>query len=163
QSGGLLTGTGTLTVSGLATLSGGRESGSGTTNAQGGAAFSGTGFSLDGGRTLQLGGSSAASSNNVAVNLKGGSDPGSSIRAIASGVTFDDQTTATSGLGLSIFTSNFGVSDDGSTAVVNNAGTFLKNGSAATSKIATTFNNSGTVDVQAGTLELAGSVNNTGT
>ena len=33
------------------------ESGSGTTIAQGGAAFSSTGFSLDGGRTLQLGGS----------------------------------------------------------------------------------------------------------
>ena len=60
QSGGLLNGTGTLTVSGLSTLSGGTESGAGTTIAQGGAAFSTTSFSLDGGRTLQLGGTSTA-------------------------------------------------------------------------------------------------------
>src|SRR5262249_4735446 len=55
QTGGLLTGSGTLTVTGLSTFSGGTQSGLGTTLAQGGAAFSLTSFGLDGGRTLQLG------------------------------------------------------------------------------------------------------------
>ena len=39
---------------------------------------------------------------------------------------------------------------------MNNAGTFIKSGSAATSTISTLFNNSGTVDVQSGTLNLSG-------
>ncbi len=102
-SGGLLTGTGTFTVSGLSTLSGGRESGSGTTIAQGGAAFSTTSFSLDGGRTLQLGGTSTAIGTDVRIFFNGGTDPGSGILTIANGATFNDQTTSS---GLSIFTQN---------------------------------------------------------
>ena len=39
---------------------------------------------------------------------------------------------------------------------MNNAGTFTKSGSAATSTICTLFNNTGTVDVQSGTLSLSG-------
>ena len=39
---------------------------------------------------------------------------------------------------------------------MNNAGTFTKSGSAATSTISTLFNNTGTVDVQSGTLNLSG-------
>ena len=57
---------------------------------------------------------------------------------------------------MSIFASNFGGTDTGATAVVNNLGTFTKSGSAATSTISTTFNNSGTVNVQSGTLNLSG-------
>ena len=159
QSGsGLLNGSGTLTVTGLSTLSGGRESGSGTTNAQGGAALS-TGFSLDGGRTLQLGGTSTATGTNVQINLNGGTDPGSGTLTIANGASFNDQTTSS---GLSIFTVNQGGTDTGATAAVNNAGVFIKSGSAATSTISTAFNNTGMVDVQAGTLELAGVLTNTG-
>lgn len=60
QSGGELTGSGTVTATGVSTFSDGTESGSGTTIAAGGAAFTSTGFGLDGGRTLQLGGSSTA-------------------------------------------------------------------------------------------------------
>ena len=52
--------------------------------------------------------------------------------------------------------SNFGGSDTGATAIVNNAGTFTKSGTAATSTIATTFNNRGIVNVQSGTLNLSG-------
>src|SRR5438132_4831947 len=89
----LFNGAGTLTVSGLSTLSGGRESGSGTTIAQGGAAFSSTGFSLDGGRTLQLGGTSTVTGTSAQIQLNGGNDPGSGILTIASGATFTDQTT----------------------------------------------------------------------
>ena len=39
---------------------------------------------------------------------------------------------------------------------MNNAGTFTKSGSAATSTISTLFNNTSTVDVQSGTLNLSG-------
>ena len=41
-------------------------------------------------------------------------------------------------------------------AAVNNQGTFTKSGSAATSTISTLFNNTGTVNVQSGTLNLSG-------
>ena len=68
QTGGELNGSGTLTVTGTGSLlTGGTESGSGTTIVQGGVSF-GNGspgpvnFGLDGGRTLQLGGTSTATS-----------------------------------------------------------------------------------------------------
>ena len=153
QSGGTLLGTGTLTVSGLSTLSGGRESGGGTTLAAGGAAFSLTNFSLDGGRTLQLGGTSTATGTDVQIQLNGSTDPGSGILTIGSGATFNDQTTSS---GLNIIASNFGSTDNGATAVMNNLGTFTKSGSAVTSTISAIFNNSGTVNVQSGTLNLSG-------
>src|SRR5204862_5402102 len=51
---------------------------------------------------------------------------------------------------------NRGVNDSGGNAVVNNQGNFTKSGSAATSTISTLFNNSGTVNVQSGTLNLSG-------
>ena len=51
---------------------------------------------------------------------------------------------------------NTGGLDTGTTAAVNNQGTFTKSGSAATSTISTTFNNSGIVNVQSGTLDLSG-------
>jgi hypothetical protein len=155
QSGGELNGSATLLVTGASTLSGGTESGSGTTNAQGGAAFSNGGFALDGGHTLQLGGASTASGTSVQINLNGTnpatglSDAGSGILTIGNGATFNDQTTSS---GLNIVTGSHGGSDTGTTAVVNNAGTFTKSGSAATSTISTLFNNTGTVDVQSGTL-----------
>ena len=79
---------------------------------------------------------------------------------IDSGATFNDQTT---GSGLSILASNFGSGDNGSTAVFNNKGTFTKSGSAATSTISTTFNDSGTVNIQSGTLVLSGGGSISGT
>src|SRR6185437_2500747 len=152
QSGGTLSGAGTLTVTGPSSFSGGTQNGSGTTIAQGGATFTSTGFILDGTRTLQLGGTSTATGTNVQIQLNGSSSPGSGILTIASGATFNDETTSG---GLSILASSFGT-DPGTTAVVNNRGTFIKSGSAATSTISTTFNNTGTVNVQSGTLVLSG-------
>ena len=158
QSGGLLNGTGTLTVSGLSAFSGGTESGSGTTIVSGGAAFTLTSFGLDGGRTLQLGGNSTAAGTQVQISLNatnpntGVSDAGSGILTIASGATLTDQTTIS---GLNIITVNRS-GDTGAAAAVNNAGTFIKSGNAATSTISTLFNNSGIVNVQSGTLILSG-------
>ena len=165
QSGGELNGTGALTVTGASNFSGGTQSGSGTTIAQGGAAFTLTSFGLDGGRTLQLGGTSTASGTNVQINLNGYnpstgvSNPGSGTLTIESGATLNDQTTSS---GLQIIAISYGGSDTGATAAVNNQGTFEKTGSAATSTISTLFNNTGTVNVTAGTLDLNGSVNNAG-
>ncbi len=162
QSGGHLNGTGTLTVTGLSTLSGvsnySTESGSGTTIAQGGAAFTVV-FGLDGGRTLQLGGASTATGAGAAIDLNninpniGLSDAGSGTLTIASGATFNDQTT---GSGLTISAPNRGGTDTGVTAAVNNLGTFTKSGAATTSTISTLFNNSGIVNVTSGTLDLSG-------
>ena len=140
-----------LTVTGLSTLSGGTQSGTGTTVAQGGAAFSSTGFGFGAGRTLQLDGTSTASGTEVQINLNAVNTPTAGTLMIASGATFNDQTT---GSGLDIVVSNFGGGDNGSTAAVNNEGTFEKTGSATTSTINTLFNNSGTVNVEAGTLDL---------
>ncbi len=163
QSGGLLNGSGTLTVTGLSTLSGvsnySTESGSGTTIAQGGATFSGSLFGLDGGRTLQLGGASTATGAGAAIDLNninpsiGSSDAGSGTLTIASGATFNDQTT---GSGLTISAPSRGGTDTGVTAAVNNLGTFTKSGAATTSTISTLFNNSGIVNVTSGTLDLSG-------
>ena len=166
QSGGELNGTGTLTVTGASNFSNGTQSGSGTTVAQGGAAFSSTGFGLDGGRTLQLGGISSATGTSVQISLNssnpntGTSDSGSGILTILSGATFNDETTGSGG--LQIITVNRGGTDTGTTAAVNNQGTFIKSGAATTSTISSLFNNTGTVNVEAGTLELAGSVSNGG-
>ena len=164
QSGGELNGTGTLTVTGTgpvpaSNFSNGTQSGSGTTLAQNGATFSSTGFGLDGGRTLQLGGASTTSGASVQINLNSSnpnnsvSDVGSGTLTILSGATFTDATTG----GLTIFATNHGTGDTGVTAAVNNAGTFTKTASAATSTISTLFNNTGTVNVTSGsTLNLSG-------
>ena len=122
-------------------------------------------FGLDGGRTLQLGGTSTATSASngaiVTIDLNatnpnsGLSDAGSGTLTILSGATFNDETTTTTG--LFILASPHGSGDTGSTAAVNNAGTFLpRAGSATTSTISTLFNNTSTVDVESGTLNLSG-------
>jgi VCBS repeat-containing protein len=175
---GELNGSGTLTVTGGATFAlsyYATQSGPGTTIAQGGATFSGGTvypFGLDSGRTLELDGTSSVTGNYFIVDLNGAnpdnnflSDPGSGTLTILSGATFDDLTTGNGNLGLQINATNRGVGDDGSTATFNNQGTFVKGsagGSIATSIIATQFNNSGTVNVQSGTLKITSSVNNTG-
>ena len=159
QSGGELTGSATVTVTGpgaASTISGGTQSGSGITFAQHGATLSGS-SGLDGGRTLQLGGTSTTSGASVSLSLNstnpntGASDAGSGTLAVLNGATFTDATTG----GLTISTANRGAGDDGTAAAVNNAGTFIKSGS-GTSNISAAFNNTGIVDVQAGTLNLSG-------
>ena len=159
QSAGQLNGSGTLTATGASSFSGGTQSGSGTTFATGGAAFSLTGFGLDGGRTLQLGGASTATGTFVQISLNaanpntGVSDAGSGSLTIASGATFTDQTTSS---GLTITAPSQGGTDTAATSAVNNAGTFIKSGSALTSTISARFNNTGTVSIQAGTLVFSG-------
>ena len=92
-------------------------------------------FGLDGGRTLQLGGTSTAMSASNggiatidlnATNPNSGlSDAGSGTLTILSGATFNDETTTTTGLNILASPRS---SDTGSTAAVNNEGTFTKAG-----------------------------------
>ena len=63
---------------------------------------------------------------------------------------------------MTITASNFGGTDTGFAAAVNNQGTWTKSGSAATSTISTQFNNTGTVNVEAGTLKFSGGLTNNG-
>ena len=65
------------------------------------------------------------------------SDAGSGILTIASGATFTDQTTSS---GLTITAPSQGGTDTAATSAVNNAGTFIKSGSALTSTISARFN-----------------------
>ena len=157
QTGGELNGAGTAMVTGLSALTGGTQSGSGTTIAQGGALFTNSYFYLDGGRTLQLGGSSKATGSQVVIDLNGTnpstgvSDVGSGTLTIAAGATFDDQTTSQ----LYLTASSQGGTDTGATASVINRGTFKKTGTASSSQINTTFSTvNGTVDVESGILVL---------
>ena len=144
-----------MTITGSATLSGGSETGAGTTIAEGGATFNDSSFYLDGGRTLELDGSSAATGSYDYIYLNGPTDdapdPNAGTLTVAIGATFNDETTGY----LQIYAPNEGADDSGANAAVNNEGTWTESGG-ATSYIETIFNNTGAVNVQSGTLSLAG-------
>jgi hypothetical protein len=154
ESGGVLSGTGTLTLTGSALFKNSNtETGSGTTDLKGattigvgGQGVSVFALSLDGGRTLKnettvtwVGGVIQ-----TGANLSGGTLGNSTISNVA-GATFDDQFDAQirNGTGTNTFA---------------NAGTFKKSGGLATTTVATTFNNTGTVDAESGTLDFTGPV-----
>jgi hypothetical protein len=139
---GTLAGPGDLTVTGLLTWTGGTMSGSGRTVANGGMAVSGpAGKTLDGraldnaGTATWTGGDIAMANGAVFNNLPGG--------------TWDAQ-------GDAGFVWNL----VGVTPALNNAGTFRKSAGTGTTTVAVTFSNTGTVDVQTGTINLAGSFAN---
>ena len=143
QSGGTLTGTGTLTVSGASTFTTGTESGSGTTIAQGGATFNGINnvFTLNA-RTLELFGTSAETVQGQTIYLNNGAS-----LIIENGATFTDQAPFN---GFTIDHQN----NTGTAGTVTNFGTFSKTGATTLSTINVAFNNFGTVNVEAGTLQF---------
>ncbi|MGJ4953912.1 VCBS domain-containing protein [Bradyrhizobium sp. HKCCYLS20291] len=151
QSAGILSGTGTLTDANGATFTGGTESGSGTTVVNGLASFFDAGnetFTLDG-RTLQLHGSAQIGAlSGETLHLNNGA-----VLEIDAGVTFTD-----AAVGGSAFT----ISSSAGTGTVNVAGSYEKTGGGTTA-ISTALTNTGTIDAKAGTLDLAGSVTNSGT
>ncbi|MCP3390548.1 VCBS domain-containing protein [Bradyrhizobium sp. CCGB12] len=151
QSGGTLSGTGTLIDANGATFTGGTESGSGTTIVNGLATFfdaNNETFTLDG-RTLELHGSGqtgAFSGDTLRLNN------GAAFK-IDAGVTFTDATASGSA---------FNIASSAGTGTLNVAGNYDKTGS-GTTIVSTAVNNSGVIDAKAGTLDLAGNVTNTGT
>lgn len=163
QSSGSLGGSGTLTISGPTLITFGDHRGTGTTILQGATTISGNGLRLDGRRTLRNENTLTWNGgqllfNNTFNNLSGGAGSG----------TINNASTGTfiaSGDGANNITiSNFGGTDTGADAAINNSGTFRKTGSAAnhTTTIGVAFNNTGTVDVNSGKLQLNSNFTNQG-
>jgi hypothetical protein len=151
QSGGSLSGTGTLTVTGASTLgtpgfSAATMSGTGTTRFDGALAITGGGLhDLTGGRRLLTTGTTTwtNSSGNAGQFRLGG---GAVIEN--RGLWLDDTTVST------FINSSFG----GSNSLLNTAtGTYRKTAGTVTT-ISTTFDNQGTLNVQNGTFTANGSV-----
>jgi hypothetical protein len=153
-SGGTLAGAGDVTVSGAATFSGGQMLGTGTTVLNGLATVSS--LDLDEGRSLQAkGGLSFAASASIDLNpnYTDSTAHGRLVNAATS--------TLTDNGGLSVYASNYGGNENGANARFVNAGTFNKGGAAA-SIISVGFENSGSVNVNQGTLRLSGGSTHTG-
>jgi autotransporter-associated beta strand protein len=143
QTFGTLTGAGNLTVNGLLTWSGGTMSGSGKTAARGGLAISGDANKVLDGRTVDnFGAGTWTGIGNVIFNN------GARFNNLI-GATLDAQSDATLQLGT------------GAAPSFLNAGTFSKsNTQGLPTIVAIPFNNTGTVRVSAGTLNLSGAFTN---
>jgi formylmethanofuran dehydrogenase subunit C len=140
HSAGSLAGTGTVTISGAAALTGGAQGGAGTTIIQGATSF-GSGYNLNDGRVLELRGG-ATTGTSFSINLDNSGAAGFGTLRNATGSTFVDSTTGSSS--FTTFTS---------TGLFENAGTYQKTG-AGTTTFSTGFTNSGTLDIQNGTISL---------
>ena len=148
QSGGTLVGTGTLAIDGAASLQGGTQLGAGTTRVLGSATLAG--INLDEGRVLELrGGATLATSARINLNPSGTGVAAAGRLVNASGSTITDPG------GLWVRTNNWSVADNGTSARFDNAGTLIKNG-AVVSDIDVAFHNTGTLQVNAGELNLTG-------
>ena len=162
QSNGSLQGPGTLTVQGAATITFGDMRDAGTTILNGPTSISSSALWLDSGRTLHNNATLTWTGGTIDLNfnVNGLSLPGSaSLTNAATGLFLAQGDGA-----FSISATNFGDPDTGASSIFTNAGTFRKAGSdpAHQTTISTTFNNSGTVDVQTGILSLAGGGTHTG-
>jgi len=138
-SGGTLTGPDSFTAGGLFTWSGGWISGSGVTNANGGLAINGSNKYLDG-RTLNNAGSAVWTAGYIYMSN------GAAFNNLAAG-TFEGQVADRS------FYWNTGSSQP----AFNNAGSFVRTISTAGLTLdGVAFNNTGSLGVQTGTMNLAG-------
>jgi hypothetical protein len=138
-SGGVLTGSGTVTGSGLLTWTAGNMSGTGTTFAAGGMSLSGPGGKALVGRTLDNAGYATwqdAGALTLIVGTVWNNLPGS---------TLDIRTDAVLGA---------------TGATLNNAGAILKSAGSGTTTVTAALNNTGTLEVASGTLSLNGGGDN---
>lgn len=141
QTTGTITGTNGLTLNGLFSWSGGTMSGASTTDALGGMTLSGIGTKTLSGRTLNHG----DGVNAVTANWTAGTF------SIVNGATFTNKAAA-------LFDTNFdgSMSSGSGTNAFNNEGTFTKSGGTGATTVSQfmSFNNSGTVNVNSGLLNL---------
>jgi hypothetical protein len=137
---GTISGPGNLVIKGLFTWTGGTMSGTGTTFAQGGILLNGSSSETLDVRTLNNPGHALWTGNN---NI--GLSDGAVINNLATG-HFTVQ-------------NNQNLSGNG---VFNNLGTFTKSIAVSTTTISTQFNNSGTVQISTGALDLTSSGTDTG-
>ncbi len=138
MTGGIVQGTGTLTTAGTLNWSGGTMTGAGTTTANGP-------FNISGAAVKDLTSSRILNNNLIATWTGTGG-----IRIGTGAVLNNDGTwDAQNDSAISIqFTGP---------AAVNNVGTFKKSAGTGSTAISINFNNSGTVDIQTGTLSLSSS------
>src|SRR5262249_36228202 len=136
QTGGILNGTGAVTITGLATWTAGTMSGAATTNANGGMSLPSGQITLDT-RTLNVSG--ATTSGNTSGNtllLQNGAVVNNLAGSIWTIVASSGNSIAANG---------------GTGNTFNNAGTFQMNGG-TTHTVSAIFNNTGSVNANAGTL-----------
>jgi hypothetical protein len=144
-SSGTVNGPGTLTLGNTLTLSGATLTGTGNIVANGGAALTNS-FTLNAGRALTLGGNSTWSGGSI----YGGSGSAFTIKSGAHLATDFDG---------AFYGAYYGTQ----TTVIENQGTLAKTGGTGRTDLDAVVRNSGTLDVQAGTLELGRGGNTTGT
>ena len=149
---GTLSGSGTVTVTGLSSFTGVStymlETGSGTTDLQGGGVLSSGILALDGGRKLQNEGIFNWTGGSISLGQNPfGTSVGGATIVNALGATFNDAVAGT-------------INNGSGTNAFINAGTFQTSFASGTTTIAVTFNNTGTVNVQSGTLAFTGAFSN---
>ncbi len=143
QSGGTIAGAGSLTINGTFNWSGGLMTGAGVTTVNGPFNLSGL-TNLNGGRTLN----NASTANwTSATGLGMRTGTGSVINNTG---TWDAQTDGATIVNYYLGATSF-----------NNSGTFKKSAGTGTTSINIAFTNTGTVDVQSGTLSLGAGGSNT--
>lgn len=140
--GGTLTVPGTLNISDPASLTGGTLTGSGNVNLNSGAAIAG-GLSVLGGIKLNLDDASTWTSGSLSIG-------GGSVTTIKNGASL------TTGFDGNLYNATGG-------ATIVNQGTFTKSGGTGQTYIDAVFNNTGTVNVQTGTVNLAEGGSSSGT
>ena len=147
QSAGIMGGAGAFTVSGAATWTAGSMTGAGSTTFAGDLALSGNGLKdITSGRSVNFNGTTTWTNASAG---QGRIRTGSSATLNNNGSWLDQSTFAN------------GISPDfgGPASAFTNAGSYTKSG-ASTTNIAIAFNNTGTVNADAGTLTLTGGLNN---
>ncbi len=135
--GGALGGSSALSVSGNVAWSGGALTGTGTLNANGGLTLSGSQITLSQ-KTVNNAGTATWTSGQISTG---------------NGAIFNNLAAATFN---NAFDGIFAYDQGGILSVFNNAGTFAKTAGSGATTFSSTFNNTGTVNVQSGTLSLSG-------
>lgn len=141
-SGGNFNGAGSLTLGGLLTLQGTTLNGTGTLAATAGAAITNS-FSLHSGQTLTLGGNSTWTNGTIYHGGGGTLNQTGNLTATANGSLYH----------------YYG----GTPLTFNNSGTFTKMTGAGTTELSAVLHNTGTIDVQSGTVTARAGGSNAGT
>ncbi len=159
-SGGTATFSGTTTISGSLAFSGGTLSGTGIVTVEGDSTWTG-GADMDGAGTTVFNGqlhiylnSFADIGNSRKVTIDGAADYGSDSGINSFLILGTGSTLKISALGTFTLLDNTQIYPSGSPLGIDNDGTFLKSGGTGTSTISVPFLNTGTVQVDTGTLYL---------
>jgi hypothetical protein len=141
--GGVITGTFDITTNETLHWTDGTMSGGGTTNANGGAQFDGYQEFVDG-RTLNVA---------AAATFTGNASAQVGYLYITNGATLNNSSTFDAGWAANF---NNNIAPNGVPGTFNNSGTFTRSVGSGTTSVTVPFNNSGVVNVLAGTIALGG-------